>query len=286
MTKRYPPSRDRRDIGEVLFPIEKLLRARELSSDCVATEAILDRDDLDAPRGSTRSAFGSRDQPKLSGLGVTLAFLALSLLVLVASGVPESLFEWSRGLSLEHFVETIRSWGMWGALGSIGLMVLHSFVPFPAEILACANGMIYGPVWGTVITWTGAMLGASLAFGLARKLGRPFVERMVARRDLRSLDDWAADNGWQVVLVARFVPVIAFNLINYAAGLTRVSWWTFAWTTGLGILPLTAIFVLMGDHIEDLGWGSWALVLAGGLVLWLALRRRLRPGPSADRGSE
>ena len=276
MTKRYPPSRDRRDIGEVLFPIEKLLRARELSSDCVATEAILDRDDLGAPRGSTRSAFGGRGQPKLSGLGVTLAFLALGLLVLVASGVPESVFEWSRGLSLEHFVETIRSWGMWGALGSIGLMVLHSFVPFPAEILACANGMIYGPVWGTVITWTGAMLGASLAFGLARKLGRPFVERMVARRDWKNLDDWTADNGWQVVLVARFVPVIAFNLINYAAGLTRLTWWQFLWTTGLGILPLTIVMVVMGDNLDSLGWEAWLLLLGGGLALWLVLRRKRR----------
>ena len=40
------------------------------------------------------------------------------------------------------------------------LMVLHSFVPFPAEFVAMANGMLYGPIWGTVITWSGAMLGA------------------------------------------------------------------------------------------------------------------------------
>ena len=54
-------------------------------------------------------------------------------------------------------------------------MVLHSFVPFPAEVVAMANGMLYGPLWGTLITWVGAMLGAYLAFGLARWLGRPFV---------------------------------------------------------------------------------------------------------------
>ena len=34
-------------------------------------------------------------------------------------------------------------------------------VPFPAELLALANGMIYGPLWGTVLTGTGAVLGAS-----------------------------------------------------------------------------------------------------------------------------
>jgi mono/diheme cytochrome c family protein/rhodanese-related sulfurtransferase len=99
---------------------------------------------------------------------------------------------------------------------------------------------------------------------------------MVARRDWHRLDDWAAKDGWQVVLVARFIPVIAFNLINYAAGLTRLTWWQFTWTTGVGILPLTILMVVMGDNVESLGWESWLLLLAGGIVLWLAVRRRLR----------
>ncbi len=227
---------------------------------------------------------GAREGQRLAS-AIRAAGLAVVALTLFA-GATGLWLVWGQGLTVDAVEETIRSWGMWGVLASIGLMVVHSFVPFPAELVCFANGMIYGAFWGTVITWTGAMLGAFTAFGLARGLGRPFVEGMVVRRDWQALDDWTAREGWQVLLVSRFVPVIAFNLINYAAGLTRVSWWTFAWTTGLGILPLTAIFVLMGDHIEDLGWGSWALVLAGGLVLWLALRRRLCPGPSADRGSE
>jgi uncharacterized membrane protein YdjX (TVP38/TMEM64 family) len=85
-------------------------------------------------------------------------------------------------LAPEAFVELIRGWGAWGVAGSLGLMVLHSFVPFPAECLALANGMVFGLFWGTLITWTGAMLGAWLAFGVARVLGRPFVSRVVPAR--------------------------------------------------------------------------------------------------------
>lgn len=204
------------------------------------------------------------------------ALLYAVLVLAVVLAVIGVSFLWGQNLSIEVFVETIRSWGMWGVLGSIALMMIHSFVPFPAELLACANGMVYGPLWGTVITWIGAMLGAAIAFGLARKLGRPFVERMVARRNWQVLDDWAAVNGWQVVLISRFIPVIAFNLINYAAGLTRLTWWQFLWTTGLGILPLTVLMVVMGDNIQSLGWQSWLGLLLGGLVLWLVFHRQLR----------
>jgi uncharacterized membrane protein YdjX (TVP38/TMEM64 family) len=226
----------------------------------------------------------ARQGRRLAG-AIRVAGLAVVGLVMVAAAAALWL-GWGDGLTVQAFEETIRAWGMWGVLASIGLMVVHSFVPFPAELVTFANGLVYGLFWGTVVTWTGAMLGAFAAFGVARGLGRPFVEGLVARRDWHALDDWAAREGWQVLLISRFIPVIAFNLINYAAGLTRVTWWTFAWTTGLGILPLTVLFVLMGDHIEHLGWGAWAVLLAGGLVLWLALRRRLRPVAAADRTDE
>ncbi len=180
------------------------------------------------------------------------------------------------GFSLQAIEETILSWGAWGVLASIGLMILHSFVPFPAEFLAIANGMLFGPFWGTVITWIGAMLGAVLAFGVARVLGRPFVETMVARKNWHILDKWTATRGWQVLLLSRFIPVIAFNLINYAAGLTRISWWTFVWATGIGILPLTTLMVVMGDYMEDLAWEMWILLGAGGLILWFVFRRKFQ----------
>jgi uncharacterized membrane protein YdjX (TVP38/TMEM64 family) len=82
--------------------------------------------------------------------------------------------------------------------------------------------------------------------------------------------------------------VIAFNLVNYAAGLTRISWWTFAWATGIGILPMTTLMVVMGDRIETLAWEIWLLVGAGALVLWFAFRhyfRRVRTSKSRDHAA-
>jgi uncharacterized membrane protein YdjX (TVP38/TMEM64 family) len=148
--------------------------------------------------------------------------------------------------ALEQLLE---DWGMAAALVSIGLMIAHSFAPFPAELLAVANGMLFGPVWGIVITWVGAMLGALLAFTLVRSLGRPFVLSMVPEPRWRTIDRWSRRRGGTMLLVSRLIPVISFNLINYAAGLTTISWWTFTWATGLGILPITILAVLTGAGI-------------------------------------
>jgi uncharacterized membrane protein YdjX (TVP38/TMEM64 family) len=183
-------------------------------------------------------------------------------------------------LSSESVAKLIRSWGAWGIAATIGLMVVHSFVPFPAEFVAVAAGMVYGPLWGSVITWVGAMCGAMLSFGLAKLCGRPLVRVMVRERHWRKIDRWTESQGASTLLAARLIPVIAFNLINYAAGLTSVSWWTFIWTTGLGIIPLTVLMVTMGDQMRTLTWDEWGLFVLFAIGLWLAIyafrRRRIK----------
>ncbi|MGH9893788.1 MAG: TVP38/TMEM64 family protein, partial [bacterium] len=118
----------------------------------------------------------------------TIALLVPLLIVGTAVAGLLLINQMEGGISVRAFEDLILSWGHWGILASIGLMVLHSFVPFPAELVALANGMLYGPLWGTVITWIGAMLGAFLAFGLSRAFGRPFIEAIVARRHWQTLD--------------------------------------------------------------------------------------------------
>jgi uncharacterized membrane protein YdjX (TVP38/TMEM64 family) len=199
------------------------------------------------------------------------------LLIVAGAGIAGGFFhDFDAGGWTHRIEQTIADWGPWGIAVSIGIMIAHSFIPFPAEFLAIANGMLFGALAGTAITWTGAMLGAILAFGLSRFLGRPFVEAVLARRHMAWLDSVSGDKAVQWIFFARFVPVIAFNLVNYAAGLTRISWWTFIWTTGLGILPMTILMVTMGASAHHLAWQWWLVLMAGGVVAWFILRRWLK----------
>ncbi|MDE2396717.1 MAG: TVP38/TMEM64 family protein [Burkholderiales bacterium] len=181
------------------------------------------------------------------------------------------------GGSAEQLVATLRGLGRWGIAASIGLMVLHSFVPFPAEILAVANGMVYGAALGALVTWTGAMLGAVSAFGLARRYGAPLVLRLLGAARSRELEHWALRRGTGALLVARLLPVVAFNLVNYGAALAGIGWRPFLWTTAIGIVPMTVLTAVLGHGLLDMPPRAWVAaglgVLAAGIG-WVWIRRR------------
>lgn len=204
---------------------------------------------------------------------------AAGLLVaaLVWAAVPRGTFmelwgAWERLRDMDELARAIRSYGNWGVALSIGLMVVHSFVPFPAEVIAIANGVIYGPLYGTLITWIGAMLGAQAAFWTARSFGRTIVERRLRPESRLRAERWITENGTAALLTMRLIPVIAFNLINYVAGLAGVRWWTFTWTTAIGIVPLTFLMVIAGDQMKTFSVHMLGLFILGGLLLWFLVR--------------
>jgi len=245
--------------------------------------------------------------------GVALLLLALrGLLRAVRSPRPTNSYVWAAGLILTVgllAIDTVVLWclieyglfgvdfstqglhalmnraGIWAPLASIALMAAHAFVPFPAELIAIANGLVFGPGLGILITWLGAMLGAMLSYELARALGPTARNRLVPQRYRAHLARFANNRSAASLLVARLIPLISFNLINYAAGLTGVPRRTFVWTTGLGILPLTAISVLFGS--QALQWPVYVWILVGLTVLLFlaAMRwaRRTRPHTATHR---
>ena len=203
-------------------------------------------------------------------LGAALAFALDMGVAGTWAGIPDAVTQLLSLRTTEDLRRFVETWGTWAALGSIVLMVLHSVLPIPAEMIAVANGALFGWPWGTAITWTGAMLGAALSFGIARSLGRPTLRRLAPAHIHHRIEQWQGRPAY--LLMIRLAPVISFNLINYAAGVTGLGWWRFLWTTGLGILPITIASVALGRELLDAPWYVWAATVGGALVLWLAAR--------------
>lgn len=130
--------------------------------------------------------------------------------------------------------------------------VLVAVLPIPAEIPAVLNGMVFGPVWGILVTWLSSLLGAQISFELARRFGRPFSERLLPATALDRADALVNAAGWPSLLALRLIPTVAFTALNWAAGFTCLPRGRFVWTTAVGILPGAIAFTTTGVGIHAL----------------------------------
>jgi uncharacterized membrane protein YdjX (TVP38/TMEM64 family) len=162
--------------------------------------------------------------------------------------------------------DTIQSYGVLAPAFSVALALLHIVVPFPAEMLALANGLAFGFWGGLAVTWTGFMLAALLTYAAGRVWGRPLLERFVSDRHRKRLDGWLEREGAFPLLAMRLIPLVPFNALCLGAGTVRAPLWTYVWTTGVGILPLGAFISYLGSQMgattPHLGAPFWALSAA------------------------
>ena len=200
-------------------------------------------------------------------LGVVLGLLGLLLLIGLSAPLREPLWALVTNPSAEGVQRLLASTPVWLPLVIIGLMILHTLVPVPAEFLALAAGMTLGPLWGFVTIWIGAMLGAYLGFLLARAFGQPVLRLLVKPARLERSQRWLQRIDIPILLAVRLLPILSFNLINFALGLTTISWWRFSWTTAVGIVPATVLMVTFGAHLSD--WRVLVLMVLAALLLCL-----------------
>jgi uncharacterized membrane protein YdjX (TVP38/TMEM64 family) len=137
----------------------------------------------------------------------------------------------------------------------------------PGLPITLAGGVLFGPFWGVVYTAFGSAMGAALVFLVSRYLARDWVAERLAGTRLMSLDDKVARHGWKIVAFTRLVPVFSYTLLNYAFGLTRISFWPFLATTFVCMLPVTIAFVYFSSNILDLFHGQISKELVIGVIL-------------------
>lgn len=163
----------------------------------------------------------------------------------------------------------------------IGGYVVATVLLIPGSLLTLAAGAIFGLGWGTLYAFVAATAAESAAFLLARHAVRPLVERRL-RSDARfeKIDRAIARRGFRVVLLLRLSPLLPFNLLNYALGLTAVSF-ADVLLSAVGMLPGTVLYVYSGTVVGGVArlaagvevphTAGYYLVLALGLAATIAV---------------
>jgi uncharacterized membrane protein YdjX (TVP38/TMEM64 family) len=184
------------------------------------------------------------------------------------------------GGDIEAVREYILSYGAWAPFVSASLMVLQALAaPLPAFLITFANGLAFGAFWGGLLSLASATLAAAISFGVSHALGRTVVEALVGRESLGSADRWFERHGVYAVLIARLIPVVSFDAVSYAAGLTRMGFWKFLLATLVGMAPATFVYSYLGENSPqyiDIMLVVFGVVVAAFIVVAIIRRKRDR----------
>lgn len=217
----------------------------------------------------------------ISAWGVMAALALLYLLSPAFRGAVQRALALLSGADVEAMRDYLLSFGAWAPVISACLMVLQALVlPVPSFVLTLANGLLFGTLWGALLSWSSAMVAAVLCYYISRLFGRPLVVKLVGERPLDLTDRFFQRYGKHAVLIARLIPGISFDVVSYAAGLSSIGLWGFVLATGIGQMPGTIVFSFLGETVPQAARvGLWILVGVMVLVtLGLALRSRLEEG--------
>ncbi len=142
--------------------------------------------------------------------------------LVAALGIVFALVATSGGLSSDRVRDAIDPLGAAAVPIFILTSALLTCALFPGPLLAGASGLLFGTALGTPVAIASATLGAVLAFCIARFVAHDAVETLTGER-LAPVQEWIERRGFWAVLYARIAPGVPYSLVNYAAGLTRVS---------------------------------------------------------------
>ncbi len=197
---------------------------------------------------------------------------------IVLAGYPKRVWEYLSELTAAfQSIETARTYiASYGALAPIVsaiLMVFQSVIaPLPAFLITFANGTLFGFWWGSLLSWSSSMVGATLCFYIARALGIQRITQLVSQPVVDKTNDFFEKYGPYAILVARLMPFISFDVVSYFAGATRMRFLGFWIATGVGQMPATLVYSYLGEtaspHIQWI-FLVFAIVIAISVVKWV-----------------
>jgi uncharacterized membrane protein YdjX (TVP38/TMEM64 family) len=171
--------------------------------------------------------------------------LALSLLIVA-----------TRSSYIQEFLRTvlmrIEDLGIWGPVAFIATYNLATIMFIPGSVLTLGGGVIFGLWRGSIYVFVASTLGATFAFLIGRYLSRDrVVKYMQSHPKFQALDRAVSQEGLKIVFLTRLCPLLPFNLLNYALGITQVSLKDYV-LGSFGMVPGTILYVYSGSLVGDI----------------------------------
>jgi len=155
----------------------------------------------------------------------------------------------------------VTQWGLLSIFIDLAIvMILALFPVIPFVLMAGINTLLYGWIGGFMLSLGGSLLGASLGFWLARTLGQAWAQPKMTK-----LGKWGVllrGNSFTVVLLSRLIPVLPSAAVNYAAGLSLMTFPSFFLATLMGKIPMIVWESWVGHDLWRISHHPRRLILA------------------------
>lgn len=188
------------------------------------------------------------DLIKLVGLVV---FIVLITAIVVAIWPTLSIVFEPGGV--ETLIELITSQGPLGVLILLGMQLLQIIVAFiPGEVVQIAAGMMYGPLWGSVVILVGCVLSSMVVYELVHKLGAPFVRSMVGEKQLLKFRQFELSGKFGVTVFILFlIPGFPKDVLTYIVPLSDMNLRTFLLLSTIARTPGVIISTYAAAGLAD-----------------------------------
>lgn len=191
-----------------------------------------------------------------------LAIIVLAVAIILIYAV------WRPELPTKEMVESWAvSMGTFGPLAVIGVIILETVIaPIPGTIVPIVIGALYG-VWpGILYAWIGNIVGSTIAFWIARKLGRPIVTRVVKSHRLEQFDKFLHQNRLMIWIVY-VIPVFPIDMTSFVIGMSKITYRRFLSIISIGFTFNLLILTFFGERILSASGFESALYIVGTVIL-------------------
>ncbi|MCI5222251.1 MAG: TVP38/TMEM64 family protein [Candidatus Electrothrix sp. AR4] len=117
-----------------------------------------------------------------------------------------------------------------------------------AVILTLAGGMLFGLWLGLLLVSFASSIGATFAFLAARFLLKDSIQKKFGKK-LTTINKGIEQDGAFYLFTLRLVPIFPFFIINMVMGLTPIRTAVYYFTSQIGMLPGTFVYINAGTQL-------------------------------------